>query len=99
MTLGQFGVALPIVADDDLRHLGGERTGDAQFVAAAHRPANQAAADVALLDVARRDAIGNHKGGRAQVVGDDAREALLLLRRERRLARSGAGRECARQWA
>src|SRR5579859_3107722 len=54
---------------------------------AAHGAANQPAADIALLDVAGRDAIGDDEGCRAQVIGDKARLALLLLRRKgRRIA-------------
>src|SRR6266568_2947533 len=83
LLLLQLGVDLPIASGDSLRYLSSEPGGHGEFMTREHCSPNQAAADVTPLDVRGDNTIRNQKGRRTQVIGNDALQALFLLRRKR----------------
>ena len=64
---------------------------DAEQAHGAHRPADEAAQDVAAAVVAGTHAVGDEHEGRAHVVGDDPHAHVIVVG----LARLGAGRAAA----
>ena len=64
--------------DDGIAHFVQEGLVDAQQLAMAGRPAQQAAQNVAPALVGGEHAVADHKGGRADVVGDDPQGDVLL---------------------
>ena len=68
---GQFRVSGEVFMGDGVHYLIKERLGDAQQAAVAGGPAQQAAQDIAPAGVGGGNAVGNHKGGGADMVGDD----------------------------
>ena len=77
--LTQLGVAGLAGLDDSVDQLGQERTVDAQHAAMAGSAAQQTAHNVAAALVGGQDAVGCHKDGGTDVVGDDADGDVVLF--------------------
>ena len=68
---GQLRVSGEVFMGDGVHNLIEEGLGDAQQAAVAGGPAQQAAQDIAPAGVGGGNAVGDHKGGGTDVVGDD----------------------------
>ena len=68
-----------VLMDDHLGDVGQERVVDADGAALPHGPAHQTAEDIAGTAVGGLDAVADHEGHAAGVVGDDAQRDVGLL--------------------
>ena len=87
LLLPQVGIGGLVLMDDGLHHFIQEGLIDAQQLAVAGGPTQQAAQHVAPALVAGQDAVADHHGGGADVVGDNTQGHISLVA----LAVVGAG--------
>ena len=87
LLLPQVGIGALVLMDHGVHHLVEEGVVDAQELAVAGGPAQQAAQHVAPALVAGQDAVADHEDGGADVVGDDPEGDILGMT----LAVVGAG--------
>ena len=87
LLLPQVGVLALVLVDDGVHHLIQERFVDAQQLTVAGGAAQQTAQHVAAALVAGQDAVADHEGGGADVIGDDTQGHVALVA----LAIVGAG--------
>ena len=78
LTLAQLGIMAFVLVHDRIHDLIEERTVDAKQLAVAGGSSQQAAQHVAAALVAGQHAVADHKGSRADVVGDDAQGHVFL---------------------
>ncbi len=78
LPLPQLGVVAPVLVDDGVAHLVQEGLVDAQQLAVAGGPAEQAAQHIAPALVGGQHAVADHKHGGADVVGDHPEGHVLL---------------------
>ena len=87
LTLPQLGIVALVFVNNGVHHLIQEGLVDAQQLAVAGGPAQQAAQHIAPALVAGQNAVADHEAGRTDMVGDDTEGHVLLLA----LAVAGAG--------
>ena len=78
LTLAQLGIMAFVLVHDRIHDLIEERTVDAEELAVAGGSSQQAAQHVAAALIAGQHAVADHKGSRADVVGDDAQGHVFL---------------------
>ena len=78
LTLAQLRIMAFVLVHDRIHDLIEERTVDAKQLAVAGGSSQQAAQHVAAALVAGQHAVADHKGSRADVVGDDAQGHVFL---------------------
>ena len=78
LTLAQLGIMAFVLVHDRIHDLIEERTVDAKQLAVAGGSSQQAAQHIAAALVAGQHAVADHKGSRADVVGDDAQRHVFL---------------------
>ena len=79
LLFAQLRVLALVLMDDGVDDLIEERLVDAQQLAVARGAAEQAAQDVAAAFVGGQDAVADHEGRRADMVGDDAQRHVGLV--------------------
>ena len=79
LPLPQLGVVALVLVDDGVAHLVEEGLVDAQQLAVAGGPAEQAAEHIAPALVGGQHAVADHEGGGADVVGDHPEGHILLV--------------------
>ena len=68
----ELRIGVAHLADDDRHQRVEHRLGESELLSVPHRPAHDLAQHVAAPFVGRHDPVGDEKGHRAHVVGDDA---------------------------